>query len=267
MIVFCIEPIHPVIDKAILLVENPKFLNQFKQTYKIKIINPFWNGLKELANPQNPLRALIVLDTQYNYENAFLHDLIQVACEDIKMEDGEILRDVFDQPSTVAFTYILLFHSSFKTMPIRQYVVDRLLAQSVFWETEGMRADELWIWTKYTDAQRTVADKVWFYIGEVSTKDFQMNKLINTENDKMQEKLKITEMIPSCLDIYCPDATDKQHCQKLLNDIANSFTDKIVRAVAIPQEIEQLVPIAKRLDPYSKSNVWHLFREQQLAGK
>ena len=260
----CLESITYVINESILLVKNPKFLNQFKVTYKAKTIGRLWYDLKDLANPDNPLRKLVALDKQYNYENVFLRELIEVACEGIKVEDDEILRDAFYRPNSSTFTYVLLFHSSFKTLPLRQYVVDKLLAQCVLWEIGGMRADELWTWERYTDAESAAADKIWSYIGEVSTNKFEMTKLINTENDKMQEKLKITEMIPSCLDIYCVDATDKPHYEQLLNVIANSFANQIVRAVAIPEEIEQLVPIAKRLDPYSKSNVWNLFRVQDL---
>ncbi|CAF3062720.1 unnamed protein product [Rotaria sp. Silwood2] len=190
-----------------------------------------------------------------------------MAFKDIKIQDDEILQDTFYQPNETTFTYTVLFNPSFKTTPIRQYIVDKLLAQSLYWEDTGLRADEVWTRTKYSKAQRAVADKVWEHIGVVSTKKLEIDKLINTENDKMQEKLKITNMIPSCLDIYCSNATDKQYYKDLLHDITNSFTDKIVRAVVIPEEIEKFVPIAKRLDPYSKSNVWHLFREQQSACK
>ncbi|CAF4897822.1 unnamed protein product, partial [Rotaria sp. Silwood2] len=66
---------------------------------------------------------------------------------------------------------------------------------------------------------------------------------------------------------YCSNATDKQQYKDLLQNIANSFTDKIIRTVVIPDDIEKLVPIAKRLDLYSKSNVWHLFRQQPMTCK
>ncbi|CAF4535337.1 unnamed protein product [Rotaria sp. Silwood2] len=255
------------IENSVLLVQSQKFLNEFKFKYQTNVVKAYPNNLKELTNSNNPLSILIKIDQETKYQNAFLRELIQMAFKDIKIQDDEILQDTFYQPNETTFTYTVLFNPSFKTTPIRQYIVDKLLAQSLYWEDTGLRADEVWTWTKYSKAQRAVADKVWEHIGVVSTKKLEIDKLINTENDKMQEKLKITNMIPSCLDIYCSNATDKQYYKDLLHDITNSFTDKIVRAVVIPEEIEKFVPIAKRLDPYSKSNVWHLFREQQSACK
>ncbi|CAF2182859.1 unnamed protein product, partial [Rotaria magnacalcarata] len=253
------------IEQSVLLVQSPKFLNEFKLKYKTNVLNAYQNSLKELTNQINPLRILIRIDVETKYQNAFLHELIEMTCEDIKIDDEEILQDLFYKPDNQSFTYNVLFHSSFKTIHIRQYIVDRLLTQSISWEDIGMRWDELLAWKNYTNQQRGVADKVWALIREVSSKQFEIDKLINTENDKMQKTLKIIEIIPSCLDIYCSNATDKQHYKDLLQNIANSFTDKIVRTVVIPNEIEQFVPIAKRLHPYSKSTVWHLFRQQPLT--
>ncbi|CAF3200501.1 unnamed protein product [Rotaria socialis] len=255
------------IEQSVLLVQSPKFLNEFKLKYKTNVLDVYQNSLKELTNQINPLRILIRIDVATKYQHAFLRELIQMACEDIKIDDEEILQDLFYKPDYQTFTYVALFHSSFETIHIRQCIVDRLLAQSLSWEEIGMRWDQLFAWTHYTYQQRVVADKVWALIREVSSKQFEIDKLINTENDKMQEKLKIIEIIPSCLDIYCSNATDKQHYKDLLQNIANSFTEKIVRTVVIPNEIEQFVPIAKRLHPYSKSTVWHLFRQQPLTCK
>ncbi|CAF1416103.1 unnamed protein product, partial [Rotaria magnacalcarata] len=253
------------IEQSVLLVQSPKFLNEFKLKYKINVLNVYQNSLKELTNQINPLRLLMHIDVQIKYQNAFLRELIEMTCEDIKIDDEEILQDLFYKPDNQTFTYNALFHSSFKTIHIRQYIIDRLLTQSISWEDIGMRWDELLAWSHHTNQQRVVAHNVWALIREVSSKQFEIDKLINTENDKMQEKLKIIEIIPSCLDIYCSDATDKQHYKDLLQHIANSFTNKLVRTVVIPDEIEQFVPIAKRLHPYYKSTVWHLFRQQPLT--
>ncbi|CAF1653778.1 unnamed protein product, partial [Rotaria magnacalcarata] len=253
------------IEQSVLLVQSPKFLNEFKLKYKTNVLKAYQNSLKELTNQINPLRILIRIDVETKYQNAFLRELIEMACEDIKIDDEEILQDLFYKPDSQTFTCFVLFHSSFRTVHIRQYIIDRLLTQSISWEDIGMRWDEVLAWRNYTNQQRVVANKVWALISEVSSKQFEIDKLINTENDKMQEKLKIIEIIPSCLDIYCSNAPDKQDYKDLLQNIANSFTEKIVRTVAIPNEIDQFVPIAKRLDPYSKSTVWHLFRQQPLT--
>ncbi|CAF5206478.1 unnamed protein product, partial [Rotaria magnacalcarata] len=191
------------IEQSVLLVQSPKFLNEFKLKYKTNVLKAYQNSLKELTNQINPLRILIRIDVETKYQNAFLRELIEMACEDIKIDDEEILQDLFYKPDSQTFTCFVLFHSSFRTVHIRQYIIDRLLTQSISWEDIGMRWDELLAWRNYTNQQRVVANKVWALISEVSSKQFEIDKLINTENDKMQEKLKIIEIIPSCLDIYC----------------------------------------------------------------
>ncbi|CAF4379298.1 unnamed protein product, partial [Rotaria sp. Silwood2] len=267
MIDLCFEQksIIEKIENSVLLVQNPKFLSEFKLKYKTNVLSTYQNSLKELENPVNPLHILILIDDDTKYQNRFLHELIEMTCKDIIIDDDEILQDVFYQPSNRAFTYFVLFLPSFKTTHTRQYIVDKLLAQSISWEEIGMRWDDISAWERYTNEQRAVADKVWAHIRETSSKKFELVRLIKTENDKMQEKLEIIKMIPSCLDFYCSNATDKQQYKDLLQNIANSFTDKIIRTVVIPDDIEKLVPIAKRLDLYSKSNVWHLFRQQPMT--
>ncbi|CAF2969685.1 unnamed protein product [Rotaria sp. Silwood2] len=269
MIDLCFEQksIIEKIENSVLLVQNPKFLSEFKLKYKTNVLSTYQNSLKELENPVNPLHILILIDDDTKYQNRFLHELIEMTCKDIIIDDDEILQDVFYQPSNRAFTYFVLFLPSFKTTHTRQYIVDKLLAQSISWEEIGMRWDDISAWERYTNEQRAVADKVWAHIRETSSKKFELVRLIKTENDKMQEKLEIIKMIPSCLDFYCSNATDKQQYKDLLQNIANSFTDKIIRTVVIPDDIEKLVPIAKRLDLYSKSNVWHLFRQQPMTCK
>ncbi|CAF1081188.1 unnamed protein product [Adineta ricciae] len=264
---FCFEQklIIEEMEKSVLLVQSPKFLNAFKLKYKTNVLNAYKDSFKELENPANPLHILKRFDDKTKYQNGILRELIEMACEDIQIEDDEILQDVFYKPDSQSFTYSAIFLPSFKTTRIRQYIVDRLLVLSTSWEEKGMQLNDLSTWNNYTEQQRAVALEVWAHIGEVSSKKFEMNTLINKENDNLKKKLQITEMISSCIDIYCSNATDKQHYKDLLKNIDNSFVNQTIRSIAISEEMEKIVPIAQRLDPYSKSNVWHLFRQETMT--
>jgi len=234
----------------------------FKLKYKKNVIDENKHNLKDLQMKDNPLHILMAIHEK-NKPNEFLSELIELVCKDIAIDDSEVLNDSYYKPDSKSFTYQVLFHSSLKKTPTRQIVADQLLARYLSWKEEGMRSDELWTWRNHTEEQKKVANKIWTCVCEISKQIFEINTLISDESEKLQKKLEIIDIIPACLNTYCSDADDKQHLKDSLDEIANTIQNNIVRAVTIPAEIENLMPIAENLKSYSNSNVWDLFRRQQ----
>ncbi|CAF0809248.1 unnamed protein product [Rotaria sordida] len=253
------ESIYYIISDGLLNLNNELFLDQFKKKFASIYLNISQDKLKQLSNRENPLYHLINIDKQIQGKSKLVNDLIQLTTNKIQFNIDEILRDTFERPTRTTCIYAILFEDCFKTLTLRQIIIDQLLALWNIWEEKGFRASQILGWKKFSNEERQIVYRIWNYIGETAEKQYKIDALIDRHRHEMDEKIQIKEIITKCLEIYCQNACDKQLYFDLLSDMETKLKSEIVRSITIPDQIRLLLPLVDRLNSLEKLNAWKKF--------
>ena len=259
---FSLEFLFRVIEDGLLDLHNEAFLDAFKQRFAALALTVSLERLKQMTNYDNPLHNLIKLYGKTKGESVLIKDLIALTAQRIQFTGQEILRDTFDYPSQTSCIYAVLFEECFNKSTLRQTLVDQLLVIWAAWEDEGFHANQIIGWRGFSPEQRDTVQRIWNYMSEVAKKQFHIDILIDRQQKEMEEKIQIKEQIIQCLENSCQHACDKEIYLDLLSEMELALRSKIVRSIQVPEEIAQLLPLARRLNPLEKLHSWKIFLAQ-----
>ena len=216
-----------------------------------------------MHNYDNPLYNLINLYRQTRGESVLIRDLIALTTDRMHFTASEILRDTFEHPTQTSCIYMVLFEECFNNSKLRQILVDQLLTLWATWEQDGFLATQIMGWKGFNPQQRETVQRIWNYMSEIAKKQFQIDHLIDNQQREMEEKIRVKEQITKCLENSCQHACDKRVYLDLLSEMEVQLRSKIVRSIQIPKKIEELLPLALRLNPLEKLHAWKIFLGQR----
>jgi hypothetical protein len=261
-----IECIYSILNEGLIATREELFLKPFKTKFAAVYFNCSQAILMDMKNPNNPLYCLIEHDKQQQGKNILVRDLIRMVSDNIEMSAEEILQNTFYRPNRSSFTFSVLFKDCFRTSKPHQKTVNQLLIQLNTWEEQGLRANEIHQWNNYTTDQRQIACRIWNHICKVAGKQYEIDTLVHRHETEMNNKLELMDNVVSCLDAYCQDASDKTSYNYHLESVQKQLSEKVLRLVQIPAELEMLLPFAKLLNPLTGSHAWLTFLEQHNKG-
>ena len=238
-------------------VQNEKFIEIFTKTFERETLRYPDELLNNLSNSKNPLHDLLIFDKEPGKSNLLVKSLLRLITSSITLTSLGVITDAFYDPSSDTLTYAALFNPSLQALPIHQEILKHLQKQWEIWQN-GVRPDEISIWSKFNQRQKIVTQKIWSVVIGTS-EEHQLDALFDTNYREMQNKLAVSEKVVTCLNVYCTKACDKDECNAVLGTWHNTFQSSTVRSIQMPRKLEELLPYAERLNPYSNVSNWCAF--------
>jgi hypothetical protein len=218
-----------------------------------------------MQSQHNPLFHLIRIDKQQNRQNKLVKDLIGLGTSLIEITEAEILNDTFYHPSRETFTYAILFNESLNSFPIYTQVIKYLNRQWKQWIVEGVRANDVWTWKRFSREQQIIVREIWTLVTQATKEKLQIDAVFDANHRAMQAQLEMKEKIVTCLNTYCQHATDKDLYHQHVREWHQRFEREIIKSIQIPKTLEDIVPFAERLNPYANAHSWQVFLKQRTV--
>lgn len=266
--IFIVGNIYNMLKNALQLVQNKEFLSAFENRFSRDYLSSARYDLRNIQNHDNPLFHLITINKEQKGHNALVKDLIAHAVSLIETDSHHIMNDTFYHPIRDTVTYAILFDEYLKLLPIYDRIIQHMNAQLKKWE-EGAFAAEVRVWKDLTLAQKITVRNIWASVTKKMNKNYDIDILLDATDRDLKAKLKMSELVVTCLNSYCQDASDKSHYHGLIEQWHHHFEQQIVQSIKIPPELKEMVPFAKKLNPYVQARAWQAFFQQRtiISGK
>ena len=214
------------------------------------------NLLKELETDNGLLYKLIQLDENENAQSMLVRDLIEVLFEKIEIKREDLIRNAFHEPTKSTCTYRILFTDLLKRSPLYIKTIEQLIPIWEEWERYGFCSTEIKIWAQLNDEQQRVACQIWNAIGGKTRGTIRFEELIDKTMERRKMIIRIIDNIKLCTENYCQEASDRSVYDDLLKSIKTQLEEEKVLSIAIPEKIEEIKPLAERLNTVFSSRVW-----------
>ncbi len=245
-------------------VQDPNFIEAFTNKFeREKLVYYSEDLLKDLRNPKNPLSYLLNLDKEQKKSYLLVKNLIRLITSIIKITYEDVIGDAFYNPSLHTVTYAALFNESLKSFPIHQETMKHLNKQWEAWKN-GVLPDEISVWSKFNEGQKTVTNKIWSMVTEASG-EHQLDVLFDANYRDMQKKSEMNKQVVNCLKRYCEKACDYDTYNEVLLEWHHRFLSSTVGSIEMPKILEELLPYAEKLNPYSDVHSWRAFLHKNMA--
>jgi hypothetical protein len=73
------------------------------------------------------------------------------------------------------------------------------------------------------------------------------------------------ELIVTCLNTYCQHATDKNIYDAEVQKWQQRFEQDIIQSMETPRILDNIVPVAEKLNPYRNVHSWRTFLNRQTT--
>ncbi|CAM4892609.1 unnamed protein product [Rotaria socialis] len=244
-------------------IRTTSFLDEFKKRFIHLIIMPAKQDLKRMEKVNNPLLKLVEIYEKPNRQqklNEIVCGLIKLTCDQIDITDDVIKQNTFIQPNSQSLVYKVLFKGCFKETKIYQKTTDWMLCQWILWgEKKEFKIQDIYEYKDHTKEQREVFNRIWKFISNMSQKNFDFDMLINEQEKQIEDFTRNINDILTCLKMYCHNGSDINYYIDLLDQIQKSIQAQIIRNVSLSEDLQKLLPLAQKLNPYSKSKTWKVF--------
>ncbi len=249
--------------------QNTTFIYIFKEKFLKDELTHNKDRLKEIQSQQNPLFHLMNINKQQKKQNTLVNDLIALATSLIEISEYETLLNTFHQPSRETLTYTILFDESLNSLPIYTQTINYLNTQWKKWEKEGVMANDIWTWKRFTPEQIVLVRKIWALVSQVTGNKYQFDVLFNANHQEMKAKLEMNEKVVTCLNTYCEQASDKDTYHTMVQEWHDRFERENVKSIKIPKILDNIIPFAEKLNPYANVHCWRTFlaRRATINGK
>lgn len=267
--VFSLDPIYNIIADGLLHVKNDLFCKNFQEKFnEIYVSGKQPNTFKDITNEHNPLLKLTTLDGAANGTSLLVHALIKLVCEKIEtIEKRELLHDTLLCPNEPSLISIVLFENAYKDLPVREKMIQQLMALWDEWETIGFQMDQLNTWTNLKPHVKEIAYRIWNFIKENNGKKKYFKQLIDEAQTKIIKILEVKGALTDCLNNYCEDACDKNRYLSLLNDLQQQVDKATISSEKIHPDIERLQPFTNDLNAIFDSHAWQYYFKQSIESK
>ncbi|CAF1030357.1 unnamed protein product, partial [Didymodactylos carnosus] len=239
-------------------VKNNYFLNEYKAMYTTDVIEPNRDKLKRMSS-DNPLYGLV---QEYKIKPSdLLKQLIELCTTKITIDRNYAINDVL-KGDRQSFISTILSAPCFKGTQIHQTVIYLLLEILTSWSRDGMKYDDLQRVLRYNNNQKMNFGKVWDYVNTYATEKTNIYQLIESTTIDMNTKMKIINVIDTCLKQYCVNSNDIDTYESALNDVTTQLNVQSIRSVKIPDGLMQMLLFANELNPYGKSTTWQQYQHE-----
>lgn len=254
-----------VIADGLFHVQNVQFRLQFGKIFAEKCLcNVQQDEFKDMISSNNPLVALINLDSQNHIKSILVRDLMKISCEKIDMTKKELLRDTFYAPSMFTLIYMSLFHESLTTLPIHTKMIDQLSQIWKEWAKDGFLVSDINKWQMLDNNRKEIAIQIWNLVVKHLEETIGFQDLMDTKGAKKGEIKKTIENVTSCIKIFCQDASDQDDYLVLLEELQRQLDQSTRNSARTSSEIEKLKPFADKIAKLSSSAVWQKYLEEKL---
>ena len=265
--IFFVDNTYNLLRDSLDSIKNKQFLDTFKDLFFEKLVVVNKDHLKSLQNRLNPLFHLINIDQEQKGKNKLVKDLIIRTTSSIEMSQKEVLYDTFYHASAQTFTYAILFNKSLKSSDISTKAIQYLNAQWKEWTATGVRRSDVVVWEKFSEGQKTVVRQIWALTTQNSKDQHQLDGLFNATQRNMEEKLELKETITTCLNTYCKDAINNKIYHRELQKWDQRFEQDSIQSIKITPILDEIVPFAKKLNPYTNVRSWQIFLQRRTTSQ
>ena len=260
--------IFDLLKDGLNTIQNVDFIEAFKVVFSKDQLQHKIERLKVINSTDNPLVHLINIDKHGQEQNKLVKALLILTVSFIDIDDEELLFDTFKHPTRQNITYAILFDSSLTSLLIHKQIISRLITQLKIWDEEGIRASELYIWTSFTTQQRSIFDKIWTLIAELSGKHlYQLDIVFNEMNESMKKKREIIEKVMICIGTYCQQTNDQNMYAEFVQKVREDLQQIPIQSVEIPPTLKSIISFAEKLNPFAKTISWQTFLKDKRTGK
>jgi hypothetical protein len=258
-----LEKILELLGDDLHSVQDPNFIEAFTKKFEREQLEYSQDLLKDLRNPKNPLMYLLNHDKEEKKTNLLVKNAIRVITSSIKVDSVDVISDAFYNPSSDTLTYAALFNESLKSLPIHQETMKYLNQQWETWEN-GVLPQEIAVWSKFNQRQKTVTHKIWSMVTE-TLGEHQLDALFDANYRDMQRKSEMNDKVVICLKRYCERARDYDIYNEILRVWYHRFQSNTVGSIEMPEKLQELLPYAEKLNPYSDVRSWRAFLQKNVA--
>lgn len=220
--------------------------------------------LKQIGNPENPLFHLIRIYERQRSQNSLVKELINLIMSIIKIDEEEIMRDTFEQPSRQSLIYAILFDKSFSSFPIHKQIINRLSVYDRRWKEDGLCAVNVLTWQNYSNEEKTVFREIWTLVAKATETQYRLDDLFNVAYQHMKAILELKDKAVTCINTYCQHGSDREQYKVLFQKWPAFFQRERIQSITIPPILEKIVPFAEKLNPFTGALAWQKFLCQQI---